>query len=111
VIFIRLAGFFFAFVQISLLLRLMIPFVEVPEALLQYVPALLDITDVWMAPVLAVIDQFDITGIADSYAEVGEGSVTGPEEFEPLVIVTMIFWVVFTMFALFVLRLIFRPVG
>ena len=30
-IFIRSAGLFFAFVQISLLLRLALPFVEVPE--------------------------------------------------------------------------------
>ena len=40
-IFIRLAGLFFAFVQVTLLLRLVLPFVEVPKALQEYVPTLL----------------------------------------------------------------------
>ena len=110
-IFIRLAGFFFAFVQITLALRLILPFVEVPEGLLEYVPALIDITDVWLAPVLAVTERFEVSGVAESLAAAGEGTVAGPEEFEPLVLVAMLFWVGVAMFGLFVLRLIFRPVG
>lgn len=110
-IFIRLAGFFFAFVQITLALRLILPFVDVPQGLSEYVPTLVDITDVWMAPVLAITDRLEIDGVADSLATVGEGAVSGPEEFEPLVLVAMLFWVGVAMFGLFVLRLIFRPVG
>lgn len=110
-IFIRLAGLFFAFVQITLALRLVLPFVEVPDGLAEYVPTLIDITDLWMAPVLAVTDRFEITGVADSLASAADGSVTGPDEFEPLVLVAMLFWVGAAMFGLFVLRLIFRPVG
>ncbi|MFV2062945.1 MAG: hypothetical protein ACC726_05455 [Chloroflexota bacterium] len=110
-IFIRLAGFFFAFVQITLALRLIVPFVEVPEGLTRYVPTLLDITDLWLAPVMAVTERFEITGLAESLAAAGEEAVTGPQEFEPLVLVAMISWVVVTMFAMFVLRLIFRPAG
>jgi hypothetical protein len=75
------------------------------------VPTLVDITDVWMAPVLAITDRFEINGVADSLVTVGEGAVTGPAEFEPLVLVAMLFWVGAAMFGLFVLRLIFRPVG
>ena len=59
-IFIRLAGFFFAFIQITLALRLMLPFVEVPEGLTKYVPSLLDITDLWLAPVIAVTERFEM---------------------------------------------------
>ena len=110
-IFIRLAGLFFAFVQITLTLRLILPFVTVPEGLEEYVPTLIDITDAFMAPVIAVIERFEITGLAESLAVAGDGVVRGPEEFEPLVLVAMIFWVVVAMFALFVLRLIFRPAG
>ena len=110
-IFIRLAGFFFAFVQITLALRLVVPFVEVPEGLTRYVPTLLDITDLWLAPVMVVTERFEITGLAESLAAAGEEAVTGPQEFEPLILVAMIFWVVVTMFAMFVLRLIFRPTG
>jgi len=111
VIFIRLAGLFFAVVQISLVLRLALPFVEVPEGLADYVPDLRAFTDIWLAPVQAVVDSFEVTGVADSLAVAGEEAVAGPEEFEPIVLVAMVGWAVAAVFALFVLRLIFRPVG
>lgn len=110
-ILIRLAGLFFAFVQITLVLRLALPFVEVPVGLVEYVPALMDITDAWLLPVEAIMDRFEITGIAEDLAEAGDRSITGPEEFEPSVLVAMLFWGVAAMFVLFVLRLIFRPAG
>jgi hypothetical protein len=111
VIFIRLAGLFFAFVQITLVLRLALPFVEVPEGLEEYVPTLMAVTDLWLAPVEAVIERFALTDVAESLAMTGEELVTGPEEFEPVVLVAMVAWAVAAVFALFVLRLIFRPAG
>ena len=108
---IRLAGLFFAFVQITLALRLILPFVEIPEGLLDYVPTLLEITDIWLAPVEVVVQSFEVTGLAEDLAVAGEESLSGPEEFEPVVPVAMVFWAVVAIFALFVLRLIFRPVG
>jgi len=111
VIFIRLAGLFFAFVQITLVLRLALPFVEVPEGLLDYVPSLMDITDIWLLPVEAIAERFEITGIAQDLAAVGDSSISGPEEFEPSVLLAMLFWGIAAMFVLFVLRLIFRPAG
>ena len=113
-ILIRLAGLFFAFVQITLVLRLALPFVEVPEGLLEYVPALIDLTDIWLLPVEAIADRFEITGLAEEVAEIGEvgdASISGPEEFEPMVIAAMLFWGVTAWFGLFVLRLMFRPAG
>ena len=110
-IFIRLAGLFFAFVQITLLLRLALPFVEVPAGLVEYIPPLLDITDVWLLPVEAVTGRFEITGLAGELAEAGGSSLSGPEEFEPVVLVAMLFWGLAAWFALFVLRLVFRPAG
>lgn len=110
-LFIRLAGLFFAFVQITLVLRLALPFVEVPEGLLEYVPALVDITNVWLLPVEAIVDRFEITGVAEELAEVGDQSLSGPEEFEPTVVVAMLFWGLAAWFSLFVLRLIFKPAG
>ena len=108
---IRLAGLFFAFVQITLVLRLALPFVEVPEGLVEYVPTLLQVTDVWLMPVAAIGERFEITGLAQDLAEVGGGSISGPDEFEPIVLVAMLFWGVAAWFSLFVLRLIFRPAG
>ena len=82
---------------------------EVPEGLAEYVPALLDITDLWLLPIEAIAERFEITGVAESITEVGEASISGPEEFEPQVIAAMLFWGLVAWFALFVLRLIFRP--
>jgi hypothetical protein len=111
VLIIRLAGLFFAFVQLTLVLRLALPFVEVPQGLAEYVPPLVEVTDLWLLPVEAIAGRFELTGVVEDIAEVGDGSVTGPEEFEPIVVVAMIFWGVVASFVLFVLRLIFRPAG
>jgi hypothetical protein len=111
VLIIRLAGLFFAFIQITLALRLALPFVEVPSGLVEYVPLLLDLTDLWLLPVDAIVGRFEITGLAGDLAEVGDASISGPDEFEPLVLVAMLFWGVAAWFSLFVLRLIFRPAG
>ena len=108
---IRLAGLFFAFVQITLVLRLALPFVEVPASLAQYVPPLLELTDLWLLPVNAIVDRFELVGLADELVEAGGASVSGPEQFEPLVIAAMLFWALAAWFSLFVLRLIFRPAG
>ncbi len=108
---IRLAGLFFALVQITLVLRLALPFVEVPAGLTEYVPAVVDITDVWLLPVEAIVDRFEITGLAEDLATIGDDSISGPEQFEPVVLVAMLFWGLAAWFSLFVLRLIFRPAG
>ena len=108
---IRLAGLFFAFVQISLALRLALPFVEVPPGLEAYVEPLISVTDLWLLPVDVISERFEITGLAGDVAEAGEASVTGPEDFEPNVIAAMLLWGLFAWFGLFVLRLIFRPAG
>ena len=110
-IFLRLAGLFFAFVQISLVLRLLLPFVVVPEALLPYVPALMEITDLWIAPIEAILAGFSLTDLAEQLAPTTDTLVEGPTEFEPFVLIAMLFWVVVTMFSMFILRLIFRPGG
>ncbi len=108
-LFLRLAGLFFAFVQITLVLRLALPFVDVPEGLVEYVPSLMDLTDVWLLPVEAIVERFEITGLASELAEVGDASISGPKEFEPVVLAAMLLWGLAAWFSLFVLRLIFRP--
>ena len=110
-IFIRLAGLFFAFVQVTLFLRLLLPFVEVPKGLAEYVPTLMEITNLWIAPVSAVLERFELAGLAESAADIGKTLVEGPEAFEPVVLLAMIAWAVLAMFVLFVLRLVFRPTG
>jgi hypothetical protein len=111
VILIRLAGLFFALVQITLLLRLALPFVEVPKALQEYVPELMAVTDLWLAPVRVVVERFELNDLTESLVEAAGTAVSGPEEFEPIVLVAMVAWAVAAMFVLFVLRLVFRPAG
>ena len=110
-IILRLAGLFFAFVQISLALRLLLPFVEVPTALLEYVPTLLDITDLWIAPIDAIFQNFELTDLAEQLTPTAEGLVEGPKEFEPFVAIAMVFWIGLTMVSMCVLRLVFNPRG
>lgn len=108
---IRLAGLFFAFIQITLVLRLALPFVEVPESLVELRQPLLAVTDLWLLPVETILGRFEISGVAEELAVVGDGTIEGPEAFEPLVLVAMLFWALAAWFSLFVLRLIFRPAG
>ena len=109
---VRLAGIFFAFVQITLALRLLLPFVAVPAALADFVPSLLVVTDLWLAPLVAIIDGLDVmdTG-ANLDTATQDGEVVVPTEFEPAVVVAMIGWAIIAAFSLFILRLLFRPGG
>jgi hypothetical protein len=112
VIVIRLAGVVFAVVQITLALRLLLPFVDVPRSLEGFVPTLLVITDWWLAPFVAVIDALDILGTGATLdTATRDGEVVVPTEFEPAVVVAMVGWAIIAAFILFVLRLIFRPAG
>jgi hypothetical protein len=112
VILIRLAGLFFAFVQITLALRLLLPFVSVPTALTEFVPPLLVMTDWWLAPFNLLLERLDILGVNVTLpTAVVDGEIVVPTEFEPAVIVAMIGWAIIAAFVLFVLRLIFRPAG
>jgi hypothetical protein len=112
VIIVRLAGILFALIQITLALRLLLPFVQVPLALEGFVPTLLVVTDWWLAPFVAIIDTLDILGTGASLDTATEdGQVIVPTEFEPAVVVAMIGWALIAAFILFILRLIFRPVG
>ena len=109
---IRLAGIFFAFVQITLALRLLLPFVEVPAALEDFVPTLLVVTDLWLTPWVAIIDALDVMGTgANLDTATQDGEVVVPTELEPAVVVAMIGWAIIAAFALFILRLLLRPVG
>lgn len=110
-ILIRLAGLFFAVVQITLALRLLLPFVEVPISLEEYVPTLLQVTDLWLAPFAALVDQLDIPGTTEGLITATGVEGVAPDAFEPLVVIAMVGWAIIAMFGLFVLRLIIRPVG
>jgi hypothetical protein len=112
VIIARLVGLFFAFVQVTLALRLVLPFVSVPDVLAEFVPTLVAVTDLWLAPVYAVLERVDLFGMSESLLESATGvPAAGPQEFEPVILLAMLLWAGIAVFVLFVLRLIFRPLG
>ena len=111
-IILRLSGLLFAFIEITLALRLLIPLVDVPTALEGFVPPILVVTDWWLAPFIALIERLEILGgDVTIQTAVVDGKVIVPTEFEPIVVVAMIGWAIIAAFILFVLRLIFRPTG
>jgi hypothetical protein len=111
VLIIRLAGIAFAVIQVTLALRLLLPFVEVPTGFEDYLPGLRAVTELWLAPFAAIVDQLDVLGSGASLDSGWPEEDREPTTFEPAVVVAMIGWAIVAAFVLFVLRLIFRPVG
>jgi hypothetical protein len=71
----------------------------------------MEVTNLWIAPVDAVVARFEFAGLAEGAVDIGESLVKGPEAFEPIVLLAMVAWALLAMFVLFVLRLVFRPAG
>jgi hypothetical protein len=110
VIVLRVAGLFFAFAEIVLALRLVLPFVEVPVALEDYVPTLVAVSDWFVQPFRAIIEPYDLEGVLADFGQLTEVAL-GPyaDSIDPAVIVAMVGWAIISSFVLFVLRLIVRP--
>jgi hypothetical protein len=112
VILLRLAGLVFAAIEISLALRLLLPFVEVPAALSIYVPSLIDVTDALIAPFDRFVEPFDL---GEAFGELGtlaaEGLAGYADSLDPAVLVAMVGWAIVSTFVLFVMRLVIRPGG
>lgn len=109
---IRLVGLAFAAIQITLALRLLLPFVEVPRALRQYVPGLVAVTDALVAPFTEIAEPFDLTAAAaDLGGRAGLALGDYAQQVDPAVVVAMVGYALVSAFVLFVLRLVFRPAG
>jgi len=108
-ILIRIIGLVFAVIQASLLIRLMLPFIDtVPKALRPLLVQLVWFTDLLIAPFKGVAKPFDLSQIVDL-----PGGVTGilqgyADRIDPAVIVAMIAWGLLGAIVILGLRLIFR---
>lgn len=106
----RLVGLVFALIQVTLALRLLLPFVEVPAAFEAYVPQLVSVSDGLIAPFRAIIEPYDLEGILAEIGPLTEAAL-GPwaDSLDPAVIVAMVGWGIVSTFVLFVMRLVIRP--
>jgi hypothetical protein len=87
---VRLAALGFGLIQALLLLRLVLPFVPVPKAAHQYVPLLVSVTDVLVAPFQIFIKSFPLNQVATTLPGGGFGAFSG--RVDPGVIAAMVGW-------------------
>jgi hypothetical protein len=112
VLVLRLAGLGFAAIQITLALRLLLPFVEVPGSLEGYVPTLVRVSDVLVAPFSALVEPYDLDPVLDELGGISRATLGAYAEGLDLgVAVAMVGWALVATFVLFVMRLVVRPAG
>ncbi len=108
-LFFRLIGLLLALIQAALGLRLVLPFVKVPKGLHDYVPPLLNVTDVLVAPFRMLIAPYDL---GSSFRLPGGGDLglgQYVDKVDPALLVAMVGWGIVGGLALFVLRNVIRP--
>ena len=109
-ILVRLVGLAFAFIQVSLLFRLMLPFVgSVPKALRPLVKPLIEFTDMLIAPFRSVSQPFDLAHLRELPAGVAAVLLPYVDRVDPTVIIAMIAWALIGGVVILSLRLVLRP--
>lgn len=105
----RIVGLSLALIQASLTLRLLVPFVKIPKALHDYVPGLVSVTDVLIAPFRMFVKPYDLGGslTLPGGGDLGLGQYM--DKVDPAVIVAMVGWGIVGGLALFILRNVIRP--
>ena len=106
---VRLLGIGFALVQVALLLRLILPFVDpVPRALRSLVAPLVDITDALLAPFSSFAEPFDLAAIVELPGGVEAILQDYVDRIDPAVVVAMVAWGLIGFAVMLVLRIVIR---
>lgn len=107
---VRAAGLAFTLIQISLIARLLLPFIDpVPDVLAPYVGSLIEVTDRLMAPFLPVAERIDLSSTKLQLPALLADLVNpllGSLSLE--VIIAIVGWGITGAIAMFLLRLVFR---
>ena len=98
----KLLAFVFAIIQVLLLLRLALPFVHWPSTLDEWIPKLINVTDVLAAPFQPLVKTLDIQSAAGGVLS------TYVNQLDAGVLVAMLGWGVITVVVLKVLSLLSR---
>jgi hypothetical protein len=89
---VRLAAFVFAMIQTLLLLRLSLPFVRIPQTLQDWVPPLIDVTDLLVAPFAPFAKTFDLRAAAENLPAFGGALGSYADKFDAAVLIAMVGW-------------------
>jgi hypothetical protein len=104
----RLAAFGFAIIQALLLLRLALPFLRIPSTLNDWVPALIQVTDLLVAPFQPIAKTFDLKTAAQTLPAFG-GAFSGyVDRIDGAVVVAMIGWGLIAFVVTLILTLVAR---
>jgi hypothetical protein len=107
VLVVRVVGVVFALIEGALVLRLLLPFVRVPKALREYVPGLIDVSDLLAAPFRLIVEPFDLgSGAIPGASELGFGRYV--DKVDPAILVAIVGWGVIAGVLMIVLRLVAR---
>ena len=104
---VRLAALAFGLIESLLLLRLALPFVKAPKAVQQYVPLLLSVTNVLLAPFEPFVRSFQLDHVG-GIGLPGGGLAAYAERVDPGVIVAIVGWAAIAVFISVVLTLVVR---
>lgn len=98
----KIAAFVFAIIQVLLLLRLVLPFLHWPAALDEWIPRLINATDVLASPFHPLIKTLDMKAAA------GGVLANYVNQLDAGVLVAMIGWGVITFAVLLIISLVSR---
>ena len=89
---VRIGAAVFAVIQGLLLLRLALPFVDLPKALVPFAPPLVTITDLLIAPFEGISKPFNLHNIADTLPGGGSALGVNIDKVDPAILVAMVGW-------------------
>lgn len=104
----RLAAFVFGIIEILLLIRLALPFVDVPKSLQDWVPGLITVTDWLVSPFQVLVKPFDLGPVSHDLSSFGGGLGTYINQLDSGVVVAMIGWGVIAAVVTLILSLLSR---
>jgi hypothetical protein len=104
----KIAAFAFGILELLLLLRLGLPYFNVPATLRDWVPPLIKVTDTLMAPFGSLSSSFDLQGASQNLGAFG-GSFGGyANQLDSGVLVAMVGWGIVGGVVILVLSLVSR---
>lgn len=103
---VRSAALVFGLIQALLLLRLVLPFVQIPKAVQQYMPLLISVTDVLVAPFQVFVKSFQLNQVAATLPGGGFRAFAG--RMDPGVMAAMVGWAAIAIVVSLILTLVVR---
>lgn len=105
---VRTGAFVFAIIQVLLLLRLALPFLRIPDTLRDWMPLLIQVTDLLVVPFGAISRTFDLKSAAENLPAFGGVFAGYADRLDGAVLVAMIGWGIVAFVVTLILSLVSR---